>query len=74
MSQQLHILHITYDMNIGGTEQVIRNLVEGLNKKKYRSSILCIDGEIGPWGQELQKAGFHHFCLKRNPGFDTQLI
>jgi len=69
-----HILHITYDMNIGGTEQVIRNLVEGLDKSRFKSSILCIDGQIGPWGQELQKKGFPHFCLHRKPGFDLQLI
>ena len=43
-----HILHITYDMNIGGTEQVIRNLIEGLNKEAYKSSVLCIDGTVGP--------------------------
>lgn len=74
MSQKTHILHVTYDMNIGGTEQVIRNLVEGLDKDKYLSSILCIDGHIGPWGQELQSAGIQHFCLTRHPGFDKQLI
>jgi glycosyltransferase involved in cell wall biosynthesis len=69
-----HILHVTYDMNIGGTEQVIRNLVEGLDPTRYTSSILCIDGTIGPWGQELQTKGFPHYCLTRKPGFDLQLI
>lgn len=37
-----HILHITYDMNIGGTEQVIRNLVEGLDKSRFKSSICSV--------------------------------
>ncbi|MFA7556100.1 MAG: glycosyltransferase family 4 protein [Spongiibacteraceae bacterium] len=69
-----HILHITYDMNIGGTEQVIRNLVEGLNPDKFQSSILCIDGQIGPWGKELEQKGFKHYCLSRQPGFDLGLI
>ena len=69
-----HILHITYDMNIGGTEQVIRNLVEGLDPVRFKSSILCIDGTIGPWGQELQQKGFQHFCLQRKPGFDLDII
>lgn len=70
----IHILHITYDMNIGGTEQVIRNLVEGLDKTRFKSSIACIDGVIGPWGQELETKGFKHFCFKRQPGFDFQVI
>ena len=69
-----HILHITYDMNIGGTEQVIKNLVLGLNGQKFRSSVLCIDGQIGPWGQELEAAGIKHYCLQRQPGFDIGLI
>jgi len=69
-----HILHITFNMQIGGTEQVIRNLVEGLNPAMYRSSIFCIDGEIGPWGQELKAKGFKHFSFKRGPGLDLQLI
>ena len=69
-----HILHITYDMNIGGTEQVIRNLIEGLNKEAYKSSVLCIDGTVGPWGQELHRLGYEHFSLDRQPGFDLRLI
>lgn len=68
------ILHLTYDMNIGGTEQVIRNLVEGLDPNRFRSSVLCIDGNIGPWGQHLQARGIEHICLQRRPGFDTGLI
>ena len=69
-----HVLHITYDMNIGGTEQVIRNLVEGLPAESYKSSILCIDGNIGPWGEELAKKGIRHHCLKRAPGLDLSVI
>lgn len=69
-----HVLHITYDMNIGGTEQVIKNLVQGLDGQRFRSSVLCIDGQVGPWGQELEQAGVKHYCLKREPGFDLGLI
>ena len=74
MPQPLHVLHITYDMSIGGTEQVIRNLVEALDKSQFISSILCIDGKIGLWGKELQDKGYRLFCLKRLPGFDRKLI
>jgi len=69
-----HVLHITYDMNIGGTEQVIKNLVLGLDSQQYRSSVLCIDGSVGPWGEELQESGVTHYCLSREPGFDLALI
>ena len=68
------ILHVTYDMNIGGTEQVIRNLVLGLDRNRFESSILCIDGDIGPWGRDRQQQGIEHYCFQRQPGFDLNLI
>lgn len=61
-------------MQIGGTEQVIRNLVQGLPSSEFSSSILCIDGKIGPWGKELQEQGVKHYCLERKPGLDLDLI
>lgn len=74
MASLKKILHVTYDMHIGGTEQVIRNLVEGLDPDRFQSSILCIDGTIGPWGQQLQAKGIAHHCFQRQPGFDRHLI
>lgn len=68
------LLHVTYDMNIGGTEQVIKNLIDGLNPDRFQSSVLCVDGAIGPWGKELQSRGVEHYCFQRQPGFDLALI
>jgi len=31
---QVHVMHITYDMRIGGTEMVIKNIIDGLTKPK----------------------------------------
>jgi len=73
-TKKIKLLHITYDMNIGGTEQVIRNLIEGLDESKYASSVLCIDGEVGPWGKELETKGVKHYSLKRQPGFDLDIV
>ncbi|MBX2857599.1 MAG: glycosyltransferase family 4 protein [Cellvibrionaceae bacterium] len=74
MREKIKLLHITFDMNIGGTEQVIRNLIEGLDAAAYESSVLCVDGEVGPWGKDLQAKGIKHFCLQRQPGFDLELV
>lgn len=38
------ILHVTFNMGFGGTEQVIRQLVMHLPKDEFISEILCIDG------------------------------
>jgi len=72
--QPIRVLHITFNMGIGGTEQVIRQLVSQMPETEAVSSILCIDGMIGPLGQSLQNAGVEVVALKRSPGFDRQLI
>ena len=68
-----HIMHVTYDMNIGGTEQVIRNLIEG-TRSDYQISLLCIDGNLGPWGEELRDSGISCHIVSRKVGFDLRLI
>jgi len=72
MPDKLRILHVTYHMGIGGTEQVIYQLVA--NADQVEHSIVCIEGEIGPLGKKLQDKGFKFHLLKREPGFDKALI
>ena len=70
----IQVLHVTFDMGIGGTEQVIRQLVTHLPKAGYRHRILCIDGRIGPIGQELKAQGIDILSIGRTPGLDRRLI
>jgi glycosyltransferase involved in cell wall biosynthesis len=68
------ILHVTYDMRIGGTEMVIKNIIEGADKAKFEMSIFCIEQPIGPWGQELQANGTAIHSKNRKEGFDFSMI
>jgi len=61
-------------MRIGGTEMVIKNIIEGADKALFNMSIFCIESPIGPWGIDLQKSGIVIDAKQRKPGFDTQLI
>ncbi len=70
----MRILHITYDMRIGGTEMVIKNLIEGNTDDSIEMSIYCIESPIGPWGEELKDKGVPICGQARKPGFDTSLI
>lgn len=45
------ILHLTYDMGIGGTEQVINQLVRGMDPAQVCHRICCIEGAIGEIGR-----------------------
>ncbi|MFQ3237193.1 MAG: glycosyltransferase involved in cell wall biosynthesis [Paraglaciecola sp.] len=67
-------MHLTYDMRIGGTEMVIKNIIQGSDTNQFDMSIFCIEQTIGPWGIELQNAGLNISAVERKPGFDVSLI
>ncbi|MGS2721739.1 glycosyltransferase [Paraglaciecola aestuariivivens] len=71
---KLKITHITFDMRIGGTEMVIKNLIEGSDSNLFEMSIFCIEEPLGPWGIDLQKSGIPITSKARKSGFDTSLI
>jgi glycosyltransferase involved in cell wall biosynthesis len=71
---KISVMHITYDMRIGGTEMVIKNLIEGSDPDLFDMSIFCVEEPLGPWGKDLQKNGIEITSKARQPGFDTSLI
>lgn len=68
------VLHITFDMRIGGTEQVIKNLIEGTDRKRFEPSILCLETPIGPFGEMLARKGIRLDTVPRKQGFHPALI
>lgn len=74
MSDPLRILHITYDMGIGGTEQVIKNLITGSDSARVMHHLCCIESPLGPWGETLQASGVPVFTFQRSPKLDRKLI
>ncbi len=74
MTDKIKILHLTYHMGIGGTEQVIYQLVNHADNTLFDNSIVCIEGEIGAIGQKLHESGTTFHVLSRVPGFDINLI
>lgn len=69
-----HILHVTFDMRIGGTEMVIKNIIEDNNNDAHCMSIFCIEEPLGPWGIDLQTAGINVSSVARKEGFDFSVI
>lgn len=68
------VLHVTFDMGIGGTEQVIRQLVEAIPGSEVTCEILCISGRVGPIGESLISKGLPVHSMGRAPGFDWSLV
>ena len=71
---KLNILHITFDMRIGGTEQVIKNLILGADPDLFTMSVLCIESPLGPFADDLLAKGITINALSRQAGFDVSLI
>ena len=61
-------------MAVGGAEQVIRQLVTGVDPERFDARIVCIDAPIGAIGKELDAAGVAVRSLSRSPGFDRKLV
>ena len=70
----IKVTHLTFDMRIGGTEQVIKNLVENSDPQQVEMSVLCIESPIGPFGDVLMKKGVSVTAFARAQGFDRSLI
>ncbi|NQY35789.1 MAG: glycosyltransferase [Alteromonadaceae bacterium] len=73
-TKQKNILHITYDMRIGGTEMVIKNIIQHAQSENIEMSVLCIESPLGPFAKELLGEGIKFYELNRQPGFDWSLI
>jgi len=71
---RVKILHVTFNMGIGGTEQVIRQIIENSDAGRFVHEVLCIDGSIGPLGQVLIEKGIHVEKAMRQPGTDFKLL
>ncbi len=73
-NMDMNILHVTFDMRIGGTEMVIKSIVESHASSDFTMSIFCIEAPTGPWGVELANNGIAVTTHNRTPGFDKSLI
>src|SRR5690554_759215 len=61
-------------MGIGGTEQVIRQLILATPVDQARHEIVCIDGHCGAIGEQLRSEDIPVHLLQRSAGFDYRLI
>lgn len=71
---KINILHLTFDMCLGGTEQVIRQIVENIDQTKYSQRVTCLDGKVGELGELIAKNGIPVNSFSRQPHLDIKLI
>ncbi|MCK5544931.1 MAG: GT4 family glycosyltransferase PelF, partial [Desulfobulbaceae bacterium] len=64
-----NVLHLIQGLEIGGLEIMVVNLLERLDRSRYRPSICCYDS-LGSLSQGLSEKGIGVHLLKRRPGID----
>jgi len=71
--KKVNLLHIVTCLDFGGLETVVVNLVNGLSKKKYNITIVCLSyGGIRV--KEIEELGIEVIILERNKRLDTKVL
>ena len=70
----MNILHVTFNMQIGGTEMVIKSIVDGAADSDFCIGLFCIETPIGPWGKEMLARGISVEQCNRKSGFDISVV
>jgi glycosyltransferase involved in cell wall biosynthesis len=70
----IRVAHVTFDMRIGGAEQVIYHLVKETDAGRFEVSVLCLEDHVGPFGWQLEEEGHSLTTCGRQPGFDVSLV
>jgi len=68
-----NILYIIWSLGLGGAEQVVISLAQGLDKNKFQSFICCLDDE-GVFADGLKAQGIEIFALNKKHGIDLSVI
>ncbi|MCG7495351.1 glycosyltransferase [Vibrio sp. Of7-15] len=65
-ARPIHICHLVYSFDTGGLEHVVLNCVNGLDKNKYRHTVVALtgSGELAP----LLPNNAQFTCLHKPPG------
>lgn len=69
----LNVAHVTFDMRIGGTEMVIKNIIEG-SRDRVNHYLFCVETPLGPWGESLRDDNVITASCQRREGLDIKVI
>ena len=63
------VLHVIPQLPVGGAETLVFHMVRGLDRRRFAPAV-CVLGELGPMGAELERAGVEVTALEsfRAPG------
>jgi sugar transferase (PEP-CTERM/EpsH1 system associated) len=66
---KLHVCHVVLSLNPGGLENGVINVINGLPRDSFRSSVICLQ-EAGAFAQRIQVPGVQVTAMGLKPGND----
>lgn len=66
------IAHVVAHFGVGGLENGMINLLNGMPRQRYRHAIVCLDGHTD-FRQRLQRDDVQFYALHKQPGHDLGL-
>jgi glycosyltransferase involved in cell wall biosynthesis len=63
----IDVLHLITDLEIGGAETMLRNVVMGMDRSRFRNRVVSMTA-LGPIGEELRSGGVNVECLGMRRG------
>lgn len=72
-NRRIRIAHVMYQLEVGGLERVVINLLKNLDADRYHSFIYALK-EGGPLAKELEAAGFAVYDLHKKDKVDISVF
>ncbi len=67
------VLYVIWSLDLGGAEQVVLNLVQSIDPKRFEPQVLCLNGK-GRYAEVLERRGIKISAMNKRPKFDPLLI
>ena len=67
MTRRLDVLHLITDLDVGGAETMLRNVVTRMNRERFRLRVVSMT-TLGVIGEELLAAGIEVDALNMRRG------
>ena len=67
LDSRLHVAHVVLSLDPGGLENGVVNVVNGLDPRRFRSSVVCLK-EAGPFARRITAKGTAIHELHLRPG------
>ena len=75
MPRQIHIVHVINNLSLGGAENLLRNLLPGLQEQGFRIDLICLNPLFHPGiKQSIEMAGIGIHVLHKGSVYNPTII